>query len=98
YYRATGSVIAKALFDNDVKAIKKNMDWFDLGYWSVYSHQDRKSTVNGLYMQFIVQQMYAMARITGDPDFKALGEKWERDQATDALFVHSMAQAFVSTS
>ncbi|MGN6318229.1 D-glucuronyl C5-epimerase family protein [Trinickia sp.] len=96
YYRVTRDSKAKALFDAGVQAIKRNMDWFDLGYWSVYSHQDRVSTVNGLYMQFIVQQMYAIARITRDPFFDAIAHKWERAQATDALFVHNIALAFLA--
>lgn len=96
YYRVTGNPKAKALFDKGVQAIKSNMNWFDLGYWGVYSHQDRVSPVNGLYMQFIVQQMYALARIADDPFFDDIGHKWERAQATDALFVHNIAQEFLA--
>lgn len=95
YYRVTADPSAKELFDSDVMSIKNNMSWYDLGYWNVYSHLNRTDTVNGLYMEFIVQQMYALALITGDRYFETIGDKWNTDQKTDALFTHNMAQAFV---
>ncbi len=95
YYRVTGDSSAKAIFNNDVAAIKNNMSWYDLGYWNVYSHLNRTDTVNGLYMQFIVQQMYALALITGDLFFQAQGDKWNADQRADALFIHNMAQTYM---
>lgn len=95
YYRVTGDSQALTLFNATIRTIKNNIEWYDLGYWNVYSHQDRISPVNGLYMQFIAQQMLAMYAITGDPFFQSLGAKWANDQATDTLFVHNMAQAFI---
>lgn len=95
YYRVTRDSSAKALFDSDVMSIKKNISWYDLGYWNVYSHLNRTDTVNGLYMKFIVQQMYALTLITGDQYFEAIGDKWDKDQKTDALFTHNMAQTFI---
>lgn len=95
YYRVTNSRKALALFRSGVAAVKKNMSWYDLGYWNVYSKLNRVDTVIGLYMQFMVQQMYALGRITDDPYFQRLGDKWKRDQKTDALFVHNIANAYL---
>jgi hypothetical protein len=87
---------AKALFDADVRAIKANLPKYDLGYWTVYSEFDRTSPINGLYMQFTVQLMYAMWAITHDDFFKSVAERWGRDQMSNALLVHNLANSFLA--
>lgn len=94
YYRVTQSRKALALFKSGVAAVKQNMSWYDLGYWNVYSRLNHVDTVTGLYMQFMIQQMYALAQITRDPSFRAIGEKWATDQRTNALFVHDMVSTY----
>lgn len=96
YYRVTGDKSAKALFAQNISAIKANMNWYDLGYWTVYSHLNRVDTVNGIYMQFITLQMYSLGKITGDPYWTELGNKWSTAQRSSALFIHNIAEVFMS--
>jgi hypothetical protein len=95
YYRVTKDQNALALFNANISAIKANLSWYDRGYWNVYSHLDQVSMVDGLYMQFITQQMYALYYITGDASWQALGNKWHTDQYNDALFVHNIATSYL---
>jgi hypothetical protein len=96
YYRATGDTNAEALFQQNLEAIKANIKAYDLGYWIVYSQLNRDDTVSGLYMQFIVLQMYALGKISGDPYWTELGDKWNNYQREHTLFVHNTAKVYLT--
>lgn len=95
YYRVTGDAGAYALAEANIQSIKSNINWYDLGYWNVYSHLNQTDTVNGLYMHFIFEQMRVLGYMTGDSFFSQLAAKWQADQQNDALFVHNLATAYL---
>lgn len=91
YYRVTGDANAKAMFDAGVAAIKANMSWYEVGYWSVYSHLNREDMITAKYMQISAIELLALGRITGDQWFTDLGNRWLCYLCDDTLFVHQMA-------
>ena len=95
YYRVTKDPNALRLFDDGIAAIKHSLSWFDTGYWIVYDHENRTDMVIGIYMQFIIQQFYALYAITADTTFLSTADKWEKYQASDALFLHRAAADFM---
>jgi hypothetical protein len=99
YYRVTRDPAALALFKSDIAAIKTEIPaWYDVGYWSAYDHLKPASMVTGMYQQFIIQQLYALYGITGDPFFKVTADKWSAYQATDALFIHMGVVQFLAAN
>lgn len=94
YYRATKDEAAKGLFNEGVRVIKAEIDRYDTGSWVVYSQKNNQDNVIGPYMQFIIEQMKIMARITGDKFFATYAEKWGAYQNNDALFVKMGIEEF----
>jgi hypothetical protein len=64
YYRATIDDDARKLFAEGVRVSKAEIDRYDTGSWIVVSQQNKKDNVFGDYMQFTIEQMKIMARIT----------------------------------
>ena len=94
YYRVTGDANAKAMFDAGAAAIKANMAWYDVGYWSVYSHLNREDMITAHYAQLSAQELLALGRITGDQWFTDAGNRWAAYLENDTLFVHNMALTY----
>lgn len=98
YYRATGSKIARQMFDDGITALRAELDKYDVGYWSVYAQTNRVDMVTGQYMQFIVGQLRVLYAITEIQRFKKVADRWERAQQQDLLFAHNAAVEYLKAN
>ena len=79
YLLATGDPTAKALFHQGVQTLLKNLDRYDLGFWSLYEQSGMrlKMVASPFYHQLHVVQLRVMHRLTGEEEFARLADRWE---------------------
>ena len=76
---STRSAIAKTLFEQAVKTLLTNLDRYDLGFWSLYEQSGTllPMIASAFYHRLHIVQLRTMHRLTGEPAFAALADKWE---------------------
>ena len=74
YYRITKDDDALYLFNRGVDELKRHLDDYDTGSYTVY---DLVGTPAGKYHEVHVKQMLTMYNLTGDPIFLEYYEKWK---------------------
>lgn len=80
YWLATRDEYARYLFDECVRTLKKNLQSYDIGFWSLYelSGTRLKMIASPFYHKLHIVQLQVMHRLTGEPVFKEYAERWAR--------------------
>ena len=80
YWLATGDGEARNLFARTVETLRKNLDRYDLGFWSRYELSGTRLPMiaSPFYHRLHVTQLRIMHKITGDDVFARYAEKWEK--------------------
>ena len=92
YWLATRDDSARTLFERAVNTLLKNLDRYDLGFWSLYelSGTHLPMVASPFYHQLHIVQLRVMHRLTGEERFLDVAGRWEtygrsRSKRTRAL-------------
>jgi len=79
YWLATGDGEAQSLFASAVETLRKNLDPYDLGFWSRYelSRTRLPMIASPFYHRLHVTQLRVMHKITGAKVFAHYADRWE---------------------
>lgn len=79
YFLATGDPTAQSLFQQSVQTLLRNLDRYDLGFWSLYEQSGTrlKMVASPFYHQLHIVQLRVLYRLTGEQPFIRLAERWE---------------------
>jgi heparosan-N-sulfate-glucuronate 5-epimerase len=84
--RALDCPRARQWFDAGVSALEANLPRFDTGYWVLYEMLPGAAPVNSSYMHFQIDQLRALAAITGRSALAATADRWEGYHRSCASF------------
>ena len=78
FFLATKEKAAQELFDRAVETLRKNLDRYDLGFWSLYELSGTRlpMVASPFYHQLHVTQLRLMHRLTGDDVFSQYADRW----------------------
>ena len=92
YFLATRDQAAHELFNRAVQTLLRNLDRYDLGFWSLYEQSSTRlpMVASPFYHQLHIVQLRVMHRLTGEEKFARVAERWEgygrsRSKRTRAL-------------
>jgi heparosan-N-sulfate-glucuronate 5-epimerase len=92
YFLATRDHSAQDLFARAAGTLTRNLDRYDLGFWSLYEQSGTRlpMVASPFYHQLHVVQLRAMHRLTGEETFARVADRWEgygrsRSKRTRAL-------------
>jgi heparosan-N-sulfate-glucuronate 5-epimerase len=92
YFLATRDSSAQELFNRAVRTLLRNLDRYDLGFWSLYEQSGTRlpMVASPFYHQLHVVQLRVMYRLTGEDKFMRVADRWEsygrsRSKRTRAL-------------
>ena len=79
YFLATGSRDAVNLFASAIETLRKNLDRYDLGFWSLYEQSGTRLPMiaSPFYHRLHITQLRIMHRITSEAVFAEYADKWE---------------------
>jgi len=79
YFLLTKQTKAKELFEEGVRTLKKNLQDFDIGFWSLYEQSGTrlKMIASPFYHSLHIVQLKVMYKLTERDFFKEYAEKWE---------------------
>ena len=79
YFLATRDSSAQELFARAVHTLARNIDRYDLGFWSLYEQSGTRlpMVASPFYHQLHIVQLRAMHRLTGGDKFKRVADRWE---------------------
>lgn len=79
YYLATGDPRAQSLFHGSAQTLVKNLEKYDLGFWSLYEQSGTrlKMIASPFYHQLHIAQLRVMCRLTGVQLFSRMADRWE---------------------
>jgi hypothetical protein len=87
---------AQELFARAVQTLLRNLDRYDLGFWSLYEQSGTRlpMVASPFYHQLHVAQLRVMHKLTGEESFARVADRWEnysrsRGNRTRALFYKS---------
>ncbi len=78
FFLATKEKSVRQLFDRAVETLRRNLDRYDLGFWSLYEQSGTRlpMVASSFYHQLHVTQLGLMYRLTGDKMFSQYAERW----------------------
>ena len=92
YFLATRDSSAHELFARAVRTLVRNLDRYDLGFWSLYEQSGTRlpMVASPFYHQLHIVQLRVMHRLTGEDKFMRVADRWEtygrsRSKRTRAL-------------
>jgi len=92
YFLATRDHSAQELFARAVRTLVRNLDRYDLGFWSLYEQSGTRlpMVASPFYHQLHIVQLRVLHRLTGEDKFRRVAERWEsygrsRSKRTRAL-------------
>jgi heparosan-N-sulfate-glucuronate 5-epimerase len=92
YFLATQDHFAQELFARAVRTLERNLDRYDLGFWSLYEQSGTRlpMVASPFYHQLHIVQLRVMHRLTGEDKFMRVADRWEsygrsRSKRTRAL-------------
>lgn len=92
YFLAAQDPSARELFAAAVQTLLRNLDRYDLGFWSLYEQSGTRlpMVASPFYHQLHIVQLRVMHRLTGEAKFARVAERWEgygrsRSKRTRAL-------------
>lgn len=79
YFLATGSREAVNLFASAIDTLRKNLDRYDLGFWSLYEQSGTRLPMiaSPFYHRLHITQLRVMHRITAEAAFAQYANRWE---------------------
>ena len=79
YFLATKDQNADELFSRAVQTLLRNLDRYDLGFWSLYEQSGTRlpMVASPFYHQLHVVQLRIMLRLTGEDKFSVVADRWE---------------------
>jgi heparosan-N-sulfate-glucuronate 5-epimerase len=79
YFLATGDRSAKELFSRAVQTLVRNLDRYDLGFWSLYEQSGTRlpMVASAFYHRLHIVQLRVMQRLTGEDTFARVADRWE---------------------
>lgn len=82
YYLVTRKRAARDLFDACVETLKKNINKYDTGFWSLYdlSKQFLKMLASPFYHKLHIVQLEVMSELTSEAIFNFYARKWREYQ------------------
>ena len=93
YFLATSDRTVQELFSRAVETLLRNLDRYDLGFWSLYEQSGTRlpMVASHFYHQLHIVQLRIMRRLTGEDKFARVADRWEsysrsRSKRTRALF------------
>jgi heparosan-N-sulfate-glucuronate 5-epimerase len=80
YFLATKDRRTMELFSGAVKTLLRNLDSYDLGFWSLYEQSGTRlpMVASPFYHQLHIVQLRIMHRLTGEDVFTRVADRWER--------------------
>ena len=97
YFIATRDQSAQELFARAVRTLLRNLDRYDLGFWSLYEQSGTRlpMVASPFYHQLHIVQLRVMYRLTGEEKFARVADRWEtygrsRGKRTRALCYKSV--------
>lgn len=78
YALATGDPLARELFAAAARTLLANLDRYDTGYWSLYELSPTRLPMlaSPFYHRLHVVQLEVMHRLTGEPRFWEVAQRW----------------------
>ncbi len=79
YFLATKENSAQELFTRAVKTMLRNLDLYDLGFWSLYEQSGTRlpMVASPFYHQLHIVQLRIMHRLTGEDAFAQVADRWQ---------------------
>jgi heparosan-N-sulfate-glucuronate 5-epimerase len=79
YFLATQDKAAQDLFLHAVQTLLRNLDHYDLGFWSLYEQSGTRlpMVASPFYHQLHIVQLRIMHRLTGEQQFSQVADRWE---------------------
>jgi heparosan-N-sulfate-glucuronate 5-epimerase len=79
YFLATQDHSAQDLFARAVRTLTRNLDRYDLGFWSLYEQSGTRlpMVASPFYHQLHIVQLRVMHRLTGEDKFARVADRWE---------------------
>ena len=79
YFLATNDRSAQELFARAVQTLLRNLDRYDLGFWSLYEQSGTRLSMvaSPFYHQLHIVQLRTMRRLTGLSTFARVADRWE---------------------
>ena len=79
YFLATREESARGLFDQAVQTLIRNLERYDLGFWSLYEQAGTRlpMVASPFYHQLHIVQLRVMHRLTGEAEFGRVADRWE---------------------
>jgi heparosan-N-sulfate-glucuronate 5-epimerase len=79
YFLATRDRPAQDLFARAVQTLLRNLERYDLGFWSLYEQSGTRlpMVASPFYHQLHIVQLRVMHRLTGEEKFARVAERWE---------------------
>ncbi len=80
YFLATKDSSAQKLFERAVQTLTRNLNRYDLGFWSLYEQSGTRlpMVASLFYHQLHIVQLRVMYRLTGETAFVQMADRWER--------------------
>ena len=80
YFLATQDHAARELFARAVQTLLRNLERYDLGFWSLYEQSGTRlpMTASPFYHRLHIVQLRVMHRLTGEDKFASVADRWER--------------------
>lgn len=78
-FLATGDQSASALFSRFTGTLARNLDRYDLGFWSLYEQSGTrlKMIASPFYHRLHIVQLRILQKMTGNEFFSKVAERWE---------------------
>jgi len=79
FFLATQEKAAQRLFNRAVETLRKNLDRYDMGFWSLYELSGTRlpMVASPFYHRLHIAQLRLMHRLTGDNVFSQYADRWE---------------------
>lgn len=79
YARATGEPEARDLLERCVRTVKRHLEDFDCGFWSLYEQSGTRLPMlaSGFYHALHISQLRVTARLLDLPEFARVADRWD---------------------
>jgi heparosan-N-sulfate-glucuronate 5-epimerase len=79
YFLATRDRTAQELFARAVQTLLRNLERYDLGFWSLYEQSGTRlpMVASPFYHQLHIIQLRVMRKLTGEEKFARIADRWE---------------------
>jgi heparosan-N-sulfate-glucuronate 5-epimerase len=79
YFLAMQDATAQRLFSRAVETLLRNLDRYDLGFWSLYEQSGTRlpMVASAFYHRLHIVQLRVMHQLTGEQEFARVADRWE---------------------